>query len=705
MTSPIGSSAAAPASPPHVAPPEDVIVDRRILDLIREYLKASRGELHVIQDDLVRIRVAPADARFFNNRLDHTLALSVTAMQRHPESELPVIGSAFWNSLLRAIRERGHRRVRGCLPISVTSPPSTPEFRIEGATAELLDCVREQRRLLRLSTRLTLAAGTTVEEELVESDVIDLTSGTRIGPWIADQWTLGSHNGEIAAAENSTTTDIVPALVAGIEQRVAERLQSLQQEADRALKEEFARIDRYYAAVRQELREDRGPGTAGEAAIEREHAKRRAEETRRYQLRIDVEPVQVEECTVVAERARWRLTSPVGRSAELMAHRYLSGPGDWEIRCPCCRASPEAVTVCRAGHAAGVECINHCTVCNDAFCTEHGHSSCAVDGKPVCSEHGSICFSCERVHCTAHQATCTETGHIGCSDCVHACESCGRMICRRHGNSTRPDAPRGERFLCKDCITWCEGSTSEPVGVDESALCFTCGKHICLRHQVLCEVDRKPHCSKHLRRADRSRRFICEQHRADCAREPGVIFASDEVITCVKCGTACCARHSASCLDDQAWYCDEHVSALTDVQAFACEEHQSRCHIDDRVFSLRGTLRCEICGKNTCRTHRRRCAICGAEICQKDLAKGSDRCVSCSQLKSTTDVPHEVVSAAMRLVEPGSIKRWDIARDGGRYVVDLHLGWTRHIVFTVPHGGAEPLRARRISLLGSTPIK
>jgi hypothetical protein len=73
------------------------------------------------------------------------------------------------------------------------------------AAAELLDSGREQRRLCRLSTRLTLAAGTTVEEELVESDVIDVSRALPMG----------------------TTTDRLLALVANNEQRVAEPLQTL----------------------------------------------------------------------------------------------------------------------------------------------------------------------------------------------------------------------------------------------------------------------------------------------------------------------------------------------------------------------------------------------------------------------------------------------------------------------------------------------
>jgi hypothetical protein len=676
-----------------------------MLDLIQRYAEQTGAQLERIQPQLMKLRVAPGDARFFGGRFEHLLALSVTALQQHPEAELPVPGSAFWNGLLLAIRERGQRRIGGALPVTVSTSAAAPDFKTVGATVELVESGREQRRLMRLSTRLTLGAGTTVEEQLVQSDVIDLATGAELGDWIDALWSAPAIAApDIATGSIRTPEQLIAGIIAGIEDRVTARLQELELESQRTLKEEIARIDRYYGTVLAELRAQSGPGTPGEVAILREHEKRRAEETRRHQVRVEVEPVQVEERTIVTERARWQLATPNGRTAELTAHRYLAGPALWEIRCPCCLTAPAAVTVCSSGHAAGIECTRNCTVCADAFCTEHGYPSCSIDGAPMCAEHGAVCFSCERDHCTAHQAICTETRHIACTTCVRACAVCTRMVCAKHGVQTDVGAPRGQRFVCGNCVTHCEGGTSEPVGIDEAALCATCGKHICERHQVVCVVDGKPHCSKHLRRADRSRRFICEMHQAACTREPGVVFASDEVQPCVQCSAVSCGKHGAPCHEDQAWHCVEHMATLTDIpNAFACKKHESVCHIDQRAFSLKGTDPCEICGQPTCRSHRRPCNWCGARVCLKDFAAAS-RCVTCAKLTPTADIPDEIVSAAARLVPRGGAKSWSLARDGGRYVVEINLGWTRRIVFSVLHGTAEPVHVRRHSIFGSTAV-
>jgi hypothetical protein len=67
---------------------------------------------------------------------------------------------------------------------------------------------------------------------------------------------------------------------------------------------ELRRIDRYFGAVKGEVREASGPGSAALGTVEQEHEKRRNEETRRHEVRVSVEP---------------------------HAERYLSGEGGWGI--------------------------------------------------------------------------------------------------------------------------------------------------------------------------------------------------------------------------------------------------------------------------------------------------------------------------------------------------------------------------------------
>jgi hypothetical protein len=320
----------------------------------------------------------------------------------------------------------------------------------------------------------------------------------------------------------------------------------------------------------------------------------------------------------------------------------------------------------------------------------------------VCDEHATECWSCERVHCTAHQGTCSDGGHTACVECLTGCAICARTICRKHATMTHEGSPRGARLLCSGCVVCCEGATSEPIGRDEAEACGTCGLFICERHQVRCVVDERPHCSSHIRRSDRSRRFICNEHVASCGHEEtDVLFAADEVHACVECRRTSCDRHGAACHGDQRWHCREHLAVLNDLaDALGCEQHRSICHVDVRTFSLEGTKQCEVCARTTCRTHMGMCAWCGARVCAKDLH--GDRCVTCGKLELADDLPDDVIAALARVSGEARPKQRLVARDGSRFIVQLDLGWTRKVVITVPHGAAASSRVIRHSLFGTT---
>jgi hypothetical protein len=77
------------------------------------------------------------------------------------------------------------------------------------------------------------------------------------------------------------------------------------------------------------------------------------------------------------------------------------------------------------------------------------------------------------------------------------------------------------------------------------------------------------------------------------------------------------------------------------------------------------------------------------------------RCVTCTKLAPTYDPPDEVLAAAAALDGDRKVKQWHVARDGARFVVQQDLGWTRRIVFSVPHGSSEAVRVLRHSLFGA----
>jgi hypothetical protein len=682
------------------------LVDRDLLSLIADYAKLSGARLNFIEADLIKLEIAPPDARFFGNSREHLLALTINAVERHQTAELPVIGSSFWNQLTMAIRARGHRHIGGVVPITAGGADQSPDIVVSDAQVELVAARREHRRIAIVSAKISLSAGTHVEEELVSSDAIDLTTalpiGKEIGIGFKDLQPVNSIDG-VAVAEVGDSAKLIARMIDGFEREIQHRVSTLQGSASRQLQQELTRIDQYYARLKNEVKDESGAGSAALKAIDHEHERRRTEETRRHGVRAEIEPVQLLECGIVAETVKWKITGRNGVSTTLVAHRYLSGYGQWDITCPKCGQKPENLCVCRDGHVVGIECSRICSVCHDHFCSEHGYAACAVDGEPVCAQHAEICHSCDRPYCSGHEVACAAGGHLACATCVQLCALCATTVCVKHAIRSGDAAPRGMRILCEDCVVYCEGGTSEPIGRDEATQCHTCANYICERHQVFCVVDNHPHCSKHLRKTDKSRRFVCEAHRAQCDDEPSVIFAADEVERCVQCGSVSCGTHGDRCFEDGAWLCRPHLAPVGDLpHKLACERHRTTCYIDGKTFSLRGTARCDVCQRASCRAHTASCSWCGGSVCVNDMQE--KKCRSCNRLHAG-EIPDQVLAAMSKLHDRPAAREWLIARDASRYVVQLKLGWSRNLVLVVPHETGEVVRALKHSLLGSSNIK
>jgi hypothetical protein len=428
-------------------------------------------------------------------------------------------------------------------------------------------------------------------------------------------------------------------------------------------------------------------------------------------VRAIVHPVQLAECELLVQRAKWELVGKRGVRAPLVAERWLNGTGDWTLACPQCGArSPASLSLCKAGHVACESCASTCGACDEVFCSAHGISACRVDGQPTCAEHARTCASCHEPYCTAHEATCAEGDHLACTTCVAGCALCGRSICEEHATMTAASAPHGERRLCSACLRLCEGGKSEPVGADEVTRCASCEKFVCEQHRATCVVDEHVHCSKHLRRTDASRRLVCDVHREQCAFEPNAIFASDEIEACSACARHVCARHSHPCIEDGRRYCDHDVMLLRDQPGrYVCREHGSICHVDQSAYRRGETSECPVCAKPTCTAHLRSCASCGRTVCVADFRNPNSpqkKCITCSQLKDTAELDDHVIDAVVATLGGRQRpKRWRTARDATHTVVEVDLGWTRRIVLAVRHGDNIADAGRRRSAIGSKRLR
>lgn len=696
------------------------LTDHKVRILLETYAKAVGAAVRVVSSDVLEVVLPPSEREFFSARpriREHgVLRVGVTlkALEAEPDAELAVVGSPLFEHLVDAVRSRGHRLSLGVLPVSLspTVDAATLDVPLHAATASEARLSQTVHPIGRLLVRVLVRAGAAAEEVLAETAIFDLALGRPVDSEIASL--CGSQGarsgpplpgGDPQWLPEQPVDKLLALMLSDLEGSLRPDFDRRRAEADRSLATELARIDEYYKTL---LEGPAGSGTEIESgeqrkAFEAEHLRRRDEEIRRHQLRATLHPVQMTRWGLVVQDAAWELSTPSGHRGVFTATRALSGTGTWQSSCPSCGRMPTTLSVCRHDHVACGACSESCVVCGETVCREHAPDKCHVDGAPICDAHARTCLSCRRVYCTQHQTVCADGDHQVCVRCSVGCAVCARNVCAGHAEVSSAGSPKGERSLCSSCVVLCEGGRNEPVGRDEVVRCATCDRHVCGAHQASCAVDGRVHCSTHLRRADKSRRLACQRHQVACAYDPNAVFAADEVGACAACSAISCPDHAAICSVDGARYCRSHLAPLADKGgAAACETHRSSCYVDGQSYSLGATQPCGICSQTTCKEHLRSCGYCARSICFKEFEMKGSRCSTCGRL-GETDVPVEMMAAAIAANGgiPPKAKSWSVARDKTATVVDVDLGWSRHLVFTVRHGEEGPTTVVSHSLLGS----
>jgi hypothetical protein len=699
------------------------LADLRLLAIVERYARLVQAQVERPEAHLLVLTLPQGEARHFRRGRSVTLAFSLPALERNPDAEMAVVGSAFLEDLLDAVRTRGFYRDFGRLPQRVAPAVNAVNLTVPtvGLTIGPPSIRVVEQAVGRLIARVAIKAGAVGEELIVESGYLDFTSGTPPSPELAalcgavESGQEGSLPASTIAGESidlvpsRSMEKLLPLLFGDLERQLQDQIKSRKADAERTLAGEIARLDRYYSDLLQEASEGgEDLSTRDRRAIELERDRRKTEEQRRYEVRVTVYPLQVVRFGAIVQRAEWQLSTSSGLKGFIAGQRLLSGDGAWTLACPTCGRSPRALRVCSQNHVTCGECSQLCGVCGEAFCEQHGIAACHVDSAPTCQTHARRCPACRREHCTQHEGECAEGGHRSCTACLAACAVCGRLVCTAHGVTTGPLAPKGSRRVCHQCVVYCEGAFNEPVGRDEAVRCATCDKSVCTSHRALCAVDHQVHCSKHLRRADRSRRLTCEQHRAQCNLEPHVIFVSDEIVSCASCGKAVCGEHSGVCRVDGERHCTTHLARMHDSGIdLGCEEHRSVCHVDHRSYTLTGTTPCPACGRLTCTEHYRTCKSCGRGICFSELSLTNPPCSTCRHLNAVVDPSDRLIAAAIAANhgEPLKGKTWRKATDDTHDVVEIDLGWSRRLVFAVRHSDTTPEFVMRHSLLGSSRVR
>ncbi len=308
----------APAPVPQAAE-ADPLADARIRPFVERYCDLAGVKVVDKGADLRELKLPLAERAHFQGRDSLRLALSLDALERSPDAEIAVLGSPFLTHLIEAIRTRAGRLSLGMIPPPVVAdsedvaPSMAPPVPVRDGTGRQTSVGLAAHPIGRLVARVVLRAGAAVEEAVVESDVFDLSTGTRLGDDVASLF-QDLEAQRVAPADPDAIPDaaLVPPrepdellrlLIGNLREKSAERVAARQAAAAQEVAKELERLDRYFASI---LADKSDPDEA--RTITALHERRRTEEVRRHQVKAIVHPLQLRSRARIAVARRQRLS-------------------------------------------------------------------------------------------------------------------------------------------------------------------------------------------------------------------------------------------------------------------------------------------------------------------------------------------------------------------------------------------------------------
>lgn len=221
------------------------------------------------------------------------------------------------------------------------------------------------------------------------------------------------------ALDSATYLALLPRAQAAAEAEVAGRLGGLQARMQRFLEQDLARIEDYYDSLEKDLQQRRARSDAGEEerrssledkvqALREERAAKLADIRARYQLRVELELINVlrivqPKLALPVEIANRRVTIIRFAVWDPLVHRLEA------LVCDVCGEPGEGLHLCTGGHLAHSHCLApQCIECNREYCQLCADQvqECVVCHRPVCRTSLRLCPGCGRGTCAEHQGLC-----------------------------------------------------------------------------------------------------------------------------------------------------------------------------------------------------------------------------------------------------------------------------------------------------------
>lgn len=202
-------------------------------------------------------------------------------------------------------------------------------------------------------------------------------------------------------------------------EQLSGRVQTMQNRIQRFLELDQARIEEYYDALESDLRrrlerteeggaDRRKSATDKLTAVQGERAAKLADIRARYQLRLEVEPINVQRIV----QPKVILPVEIGDRRLTVTRHVVWDPLLHEVEplvCDVCGQPGEQLHLCTGGHLAHEGCLApQCIDCKREYCLlcQEKVQSCVVCGEPVCQPSLITCPECKRGTCREHQNLC-----------------------------------------------------------------------------------------------------------------------------------------------------------------------------------------------------------------------------------------------------------------------------------------------------------
>jgi len=515
-------------------------------------------------DEMLSVELTPELAQHFGKS---TLQLVFDPAHLKEQTELVTYGSYIIHRIYDLLRHTGER-IAFTLPNTqkAGSGRQKADMRKQGDIRPYLCAVttRRSRDVRRTETFLTFRVTYYSNEKFEELVTIGIDVDGNLKNYLTFPYSLASlHNvspHKLPYTKRETKAIYNRCLAEArtyAEQQAQERQQALAEHYH----QDIIRLEGYYQQMIEEISDLAEDRESQIVQFQQEFERKAAEELKRCQIHVQIEPINFCSVTIPFRRYQYLLTPFQNRGippdVSLDTYQNLFS-GQWLYpTCSSCGREMTDVGICSAGnHAACRDCLFTCHVCGTSVCRECGIEKCAECHEWVCQECSERCHLCGKRFCTEHLVGCRECRQHVCPQCSDQCEECGTTV----GSIHLMQCDVSHKRVCPHCLITCP-CCGQHVAQSQTAACAFCGQQVCADCTFSCDVCGGTFCIHHIIECEISGKTICLRHSATCESCSKRVSAA-YLHTCEVCRKTICSDCAAQCHGCGIFFCETHADEM-----------------------------------------------------------------------------------------------------------------------------------------------